>query len=366
MILHFFLTLACGCAVGLLVAKCKVPSGLMIGAIIGAALLNILLGAAYIPRPTKVVVQIIAGSFIGCSMKRSDVKRLPKIIKPMLIMLGGFFALNLVAGFVIHAISPLDWATAFMSAVPGGVSDTPIIASDMGADAPKVAVMQTVRLIFGLGVFPSLILAWDTRRLQPRGNATPQVAQEIIEQGTKKSPQSVVKEKRRASKTRSVVATFGVTSIAGMLGRQLPIPAGTFIFAIVAALLLKLVFDFAYIPAWVRKCAQVLSGCYIGASIFLNDVLEMRFLVLPLLVIIAGYMANCYLTGKLIQRTCGFSRRESMLVTIPAGASDMALITADLGIENPDIMILQVIRLVAVMTLFPQTIHLLLVLVAGL
>jgi membrane AbrB-like protein len=227
--------------------------------------------------------------------------------------------------------------------------------------------MQTVRLIFGLGVFPSLILAWDTRRRQPRGNVTPQVAQEIIGQETTKSPQNVVKKKRRASKTRSwraVVATFGVTSVAGILGRQVPIPAGTFIFAIVAALLLKLVFDFAYIPSWVRKCAQVLSGCYIGASIFLNDVLEMRFLVLPLLVIIAGYMANCYLTGKLIQRTCGFSRRESMLVTIPAGASDMALIAADLGIENPDIMILQVIRLVAVMTLFPQTIHLLLLLVA--
>jgi membrane AbrB-like protein len=325
----------------------------MIGAIIGTALLNILFGAAYIPRPTKVVVQIIAGSFIGCSIKRSDVKRLPMIIKPMLIMLGGFFALNIVAGFVIHAISPLDWATAFMSAVPGGVSDTPIIASDMGADAPKVAVMQTVRLIFGLGVFPSLILAWDTRRPQPH-IAAPQPVEK--------------KEKHGPAKTRSwkaVVATFGVTGIAGLLGRQLPIPAGAFIFAIVAALVLKLVFNFAYIPTWVRKCAQVLSGCYIGASIFLNDVLEMRFLVLPLLVIIVGYMANCFLTGKLIQRTCGFSRRESMLVTIPAGASDMALIAADLGIENPDIIILQVIRLVAVMTLFPQMIHLLLVLVAG-
>ncbi|MDR3284626.1 MAG: AbrB family transcriptional regulator [Treponema sp.] len=360
LIFNLFLTLASGIAFGLLAAKLKVPGGLMIGAIIGAALLNILSGAGYMPRFAKTTVQIIAGAFIGCSLERGDIKRLPKILKPMLIMLGGFFTLTVLAGFVIHTVSPLDWATAFMSAVPGGISDTPIIAADMGADTPKVAVMQTARLIFGLGVFPSLILTYDTRRL--KRNAPPEVPKPA---GEKRAASGVLpKRKPFAQSWLSCAATLAAGSIAGIFGRLTPIPAGAFVFSIIAVLILKLLFDFAWIPRRIKQCAQVLSGCYVGAGIFLQDVLEMRYLALPLAVIIAGYMANCFLTGKIIQKFCGFTRRESMLITIPAGASDMALIASDLGVENPDIMILQVTRLLAVMTLFPQAIHLILIIVS--
>jgi uncharacterized membrane protein AbrB (regulator of aidB expression) len=51
--------------------------------------------------------------------------------------------------------------------------------------------------------------------------------------------------------------------------------------------------------------------------------------------------------------------KESMLITIPAGAADMALISGDLGVDNPDIALLQVARLIGVLALFPQVINLL-------
>jgi membrane AbrB-like protein len=147
--------------------------------------------------------------------------------------------------------------------------------------------------------------------------------------------------------------------IAGILGKLTALPAMSFVFPIAAVLLLKMVFDFAYIPPILKKCGQVLSGCYVGSGIFMKDFLEMRFLLVPVALIIAGYMVNCYLTGKLIKKTCGFTMKESMLITIPAGASDMALISGDLGIANPDIVLLQVARLIGVLALFPQVINLL-------
>jgi uncharacterized membrane protein AbrB (regulator of aidB expression) len=73
---------------------------------------------------------------------------------------------------------------------------------------------------------------------------------------------------------------------------------------------------------------------------------------------VLGYLANCYFTGKIIRKTCGFTRKESMLITTPAGASDMALISADMGVENTDVIIMQVVRAVTVMTFFPQIINL--------
>jgi len=51
----------------------------------------------------------------------------------------------------------MDLVTSLMCAIPGGMSDIPIISEEMGADSGKVAVMQFVRMVFGIGVFPSMI-----------------------------------------------------------------------------------------------------------------------------------------------------------------------------------------------------------------
>ena len=280
-------------------------------------------------------------------MEKSDVKRLPKIIKPTIIMITGLLILNLVAGILIHWVSPLDWVTSFMSVIPGGISDTPIIAAVMGADGPKVAVMQIVRQVLGIGVFPLLILTYDNNRNKLEEN----------------DYREAYTEERQKSKTKSwqaFICTLIVASIFGLLGNKAGISAGTFVFSIISVLILKLLFDFAYLPKWLKKFAQILSGCYLGNTIVMSDVLDLRHLLIPLLIIIIGYMANCFITGIILNKTCGFTRKEAMLITTPAGASDMALISSDMGVENTDVIILQILRAVIVMTFFPQIISLIL------
>lgn len=339
-ILFFILTLAIGTGLGFLCNRLKIPGGFMVGAVVGVAMINIIWGAAFLPKDSKLLVQIIAGAFIGCSMEKSDIQRLPKIIKPALVMLASFLALNIITGFVIYFISSLDLVTSLMSTVPGGISDTPIIADSMGADAPKVAVMQIVRQVLGIGVLPSLIMIYDRRK-------------KLTNQNTRET----YVEKRQKSKTRSwkaLVVTLVVAAVFGLLGKWSGFPSGSFVLPIIAVLILKLKFDFAFLPKKLKQGAQILSGCYIGSMIGLDDMINLKCLALPLLVIIIGYIANCFLTGLFISKQFGFSRKEAMLITTPAGASDMALISSDMGIQNTDIVILQVVRAVVVMTLFPQ------------
>jgi hypothetical protein len=47
-----------------------------------------------------------------------------------------------------------------------------------------------------------------------------------------------------------------------------------------------------------------------------------------------------------------------MLVATPAGATDMALISGDLGISSLDLNVLQIIRMITVVSIFPQIIRL--------
>jgi len=154
--MNLLITLAVGCIVGYIFYRLKIPGGMMVGALVGAVALNLATELAVMPSAARVAAQITAGGFVGASVEKKDVLRIPKLAKPALILLGGMLMVNMTMGVVIHLTSNVDWLTAFMCAVPGGMSDTPIIAAEMGANGAAVVLMQFCRLVSGIGVFPAM------------------------------------------------------------------------------------------------------------------------------------------------------------------------------------------------------------------
>lgn len=338
---HLGITLFIGGVFGFLFFKLRVPGGMMVGALLAVSVLSVCTDWAYMPSYARVAAQITAGAFIACTVEKSDLKRLPHIVKPAAILLGGMLCLNLLMGFLIHAVTDLDWITSFMCAVPGGMSDTPIIAADMGGNGGKVAVMQFARLLTGIGVFPSLILTVTKKEAIPQQEARVQTHSS----GGKHPAEFIL--------------TVVVAGVFGVIGKLSGVPVGALLFALIGVIALKLLFDRACLPMWMKRAAQVLSGCYIGSSVTLQDVVELKDLIPAVILLLLGYMVACLTIGRVMAKTCGMSRRESMLAATPAGASDMALISADLGIQSPDLIVLQVVRMLVVISLFPQIIHLL-------
>lgn len=347
-VMKLLATVAVGVVCGLAFKRLKVPAGYMVGAFAGVAVLNCTTAAAWVPDGTRTAVQIIAGAFVGCSMERSDVARLRFIAGPVAIMLAACLVLMLAAGACIYATSSLDLVTALMCAVPGGINDIPIVAADMGADAPAVAMLQLVRQVMGIAVLPAAIAAFDRMRAA-RGNA-----------GKRADDATSSTGKRAKSSQKSLASTVAVlacAAVAGIVGKATGIPGMTFAFAIAAALVMKLGLDFAFIPRWVKKACQLAAGCYLGTLLTWEGVAGIPALAVPVLIVVAFYTANCFVTGKIEQKLFGYSRKEGMLIASPAGASDMALIMDDMGIENTDVVIMQVVRATVVMAVFPQIVN---------
>jgi len=353
LLLKLLLTLAAGGVVGFIFVFLKVPNGLRIGALLGAALLQIFFGTAWVPSQTKYVVQVVAGAIIGCTMEKSDLRRLPWIIKPTAILIGTFLILNLSVGALIHVIGPLDWVTALLCVIPGGITDIPIIAADMGADTPKVALVQLARYIMGVALFPPMILAFDNFLVRNTKGSNSFSSSASVAGDMKR-------EKSKVNSFAALACTLAVGSAGGFAGYLIGIPAGAFLFSSIVVLVLKLKFDFAYISPGAKRIALLISGCYIGSLITMEDVRSFGLLALPLFITLGGYIANCFISGKIISKTCGFSRKESMLATTPAGASDIALNLEDLRVANTDIIVMHIFRSLIAIGLFPQIINILL------
>ncbi len=332
------LTLLCACAVGLLLDRLRVPGGMMIGAVIGACALNLATGNACMPPIAKTCAQIIAGAFIGSGVRRADVRAMRAVYKPACILLPGLLIVNIAAGYAMHAAGGIDLLTALFASTPGGISDIPLIAADLGADAGVVTVLQFIRFLMGIALFPALIRLMSGERA-----------------GEKR-----VKGKRnRAPGTPVAMAiTLAVAAACGLAGKFSGMPGGTMALATLGTIALKWFFPPTWTPRGLRKAAQLMSGAFVGASMGAKELSTLGTLWLPALLLLTCYMLGAYLIALALRKAKCFDFKESLLAATPAGASDMALISADLGVKNVGLVILQVLRLVVVISLFPSILSL--------
>lgn len=335
---NIILTLIASLAGGMLFLKLKVPGGVLVGGIIGTTILSMTTQMAEMPFTARLIAQIIAGAFIGSSVDRDDLKKMKTIYKPFLIVIASLAVVNLVAGTLVFYFGPLDRLTSFMCCVPGGMSDTPLIASELGAQMPPVVIMQFVRMVTGIGVFPGLILF-----------LTKGEGETVVE----KSETHTVK-KKKASSVSLTAGSLLIAGIFGVIGRKLGVPSGALLFAIITILIMKLAGVPIVYPKWIKRAAQILSGAYIGCSVGLDTLYMLPQLIVPALIIIGIYMINAFITGNIIHKVCGISKRESMLMVTPAGATDMALISADIGVNSPNLIVLQIVRMLTVISIFPN------------
>ena len=338
------LTLLVGGLFGLIFLKLKVPGGAMIGAVCGALLLSLTLHRAYMPYPAKLIAQVVAGCYISCSVQKQDLLQLRHMYRIVLMVIGSFLALNLISGTLLYLFGPLELLTALLCTVPGGMSDVPLIAADMGAEVSSVVILQFIRLCAGIGLFPTWI-TWVARR---RGR---ECGQSASEEGT--SLQGGGGEIGRTP-IHILAGTLLIALFSGILGHILGVPAGPLIFSIIATLIVKLFLFPVCLPRNIKRCAQVLSGTYIGCSISYESLLGIHRLILPALFVVAMYMLNARLTGALLHKKFQIPIKEAMLMVTPAGASDMALIAADIGVHSPTLVVTQILRMLAAAAVFPM------------
>lgn len=334
---------------GLLLSKFKVPGGLLIGSIVFAAVYNVITGDAYMTLSIKAFAQTITGAYIGSLATREDLAHLPKVIKPLALVMLAFLFVNLLSGFLIYFLSPMDLCSALLSTMPGGVSDTVLIALDMGADVTKVAVMQLVRLFFGIGMLPIIVKLTDTV-VTKRSQADESVSET--------DSATAIKPKQKESPAHWAI-TVALIAASGILGKLVGIPAGVMLFSMVTMILIRMkLYESIEPPKIIRVSAQILIGACVGAQVTRNEINELPYIILPIVIMVTLYIAACLLMGFLLHKKFGMDLREGMLCQSPAGATEMALIAADMGIDSTSLVVIQIARLIVVMAIFPQIISL--------
>lgn len=341
-------TLLVGALGGLLLQKLKFPAGAMVGAMAATALWSILTGKAVMPDSGRVLTQMIAGAYIGASIQYQDVLALRRIIAPAFVMIALMIGLDLVMGWILYRTTSLDLPTALMAAAPGGLMDISLMAADVGADPSRVAILQLLRLTSVLSFFPVMLkkigegLDHRHREAHTPLEVTPG-QREIL------TNQWYLSRRTRAN----VLLTLAVAGVTGVLGAVLGIPAGALTFAMIGTAAFNILTGRGYLPDGLRRVTQILAGILIGVRMTWADLVALRQVLVPALVMIIGIITINLIVGWLLHRISGLSLITALIASVPGGATDISLIARDLGGDPSKVAVLQLFRYVFVVAVYP-------------
>ncbi len=344
--MEFFITILVGMLGAGIGLKLKVPAGAMIGSLFSVAVFNILTDSAYLPESYKIITQISTGTFIGAKITFDDIKGLKKVFFPAFLMVVLMGVFNIFMGMLIHYLTSIDIVTALFATAPGGIADMTIISYDFGADSSKVAVLQLIRLISVVTIIP-VIIKFLTKKY---GSLRNEERKEFIyQENEKKQPEEI----SFSQKLKNTLITLCIGAVTGVVGFAAGIPAGAMSVSMTGVAVYNIFFSKAFMPVKLRQFIQVLAGAMIGAKMGMKDLLSLKEIAVPIFIIIFGFCLMNFLLGLLIYKITDFSIQTSFFSASPGGMSDMSIIASELGADSAKVAVMQFLRLVSVVAVYP-------------
>ncbi|MEK0312598.1 AbrB family transcriptional regulator [Cohnella sp. 56] len=157
----------------------------------------------------------------------------------------------------------------------------------------------------------------------------------------------------------SAPLTFAVALAGGWAARRLRLPAGALVGGMVAVSAMQLLSGTAYVPVLSRPVLQIAGGALLGHAIGRADLVNLRAMIRPALLLILGLIAVNLGLGYLLHALCGMNLTTALFASAPGGVSDMALIIEELKGDTTTVSILQVFRLFGIYLLYPPLFRLL-------
>ncbi|MBV1757645.1 MAG: AbrB family transcriptional regulator [Dethiosulfatibacter sp.] len=351
--INLSITLVVAIFFGVTALKLKIPAGALLGAILGVALLNSLTDLAYFPYYIKTFSTSLIGAYIGCRISIGDLRQIKTIIKPSLFMILVMIGYNLISSKILSLVSCIDFYTAFLALAPGGVTDMTLLAMDIKANASIVSTVQMIRLLSIIGFTP-FIIKYSILLSDRIGYGCEHITE--LSQGSNEI--AITKSRNlffefRNTKTYRIVLTLAIGILSGILGKLSNLPAGILCFSICGVAVFNIFTNQGYLPLSLRRFAQILSGTLIGLRFSHQELLEVWNSIVPVMIIILGWMLLNQVLGIIISRWVKIPLVTALFSSSAGGLTDMGIIASEMGGNAALITSFQLSRLLSVLLLYP-------------
>ena len=143
-------------------------------------------------------------------------------------------------------------------------------------------------------------------------------------------------------------------ALGGSLGaKKLRIPMGEILGPVFVVILLNLLTPLAAFPSGCRTLVQFCLGAVVASRISREDVVGIKKMALPFLLIISGLAVYTLICASIIFVCTDFDIPTALLCCAPGGMSDMAMVAQDFGASSDYVSAVHVLRSLTIFAFSP-------------
>lgn len=142
----------------------------------------------------------------------------------------------------------------------------------------------------------------------------------------------------------NLLFTIIIAVIGSALFYKMKIPAGALIGAIIFSAGFNIFTGFGEFPQAMKTLVQAVAGGFIGQRVSRQDLTELKSVVGAGILILVSMIAYTFIVGALLAATSKLDLATALVATMPAGLSDIAIISSDLGADATQTTTLALVR----------------------
>jgi membrane AbrB-like protein len=109
------------------------------------------------PESYNIIAQMILGGFLGLTITRDVLTDIKTYLLASLIVLVLISIFGILTGYVVSRLTGMELYTALFGSAPGGMHEIMALSQAYDVDHSAVVVMQTVRRILIVVVYPLFV-----------------------------------------------------------------------------------------------------------------------------------------------------------------------------------------------------------------
>lgn len=286
-----------------------IPGGAMSGSVIFVAILSYFGAATQLGNMLRLVAMAITGTSIGSAIEPAMLRNVANYPVSIFIMTICVVAVTASSTLVSVLISRWSKPTALLAAVPGSMAYILSVSLSMGADLPRVAVVQMSRVIFLVVLLPLIIVAESGVHLGPIS-------------GTINDPPLVM-------------AYTAVIAVAlGLVFVRMKIGGGMLFGAMIASGVIHATgFAPGRIPMPIMLIGQIMIGAWAGSRFAGFDWSLFGRTILASSLAIGTSLAVSFVFASLASSLLGLPFGATLIAYAPGGLEAMMVLALGLGID---------------------------------
>lgn len=354
--LHTTLLFLLGIGGWKLFARLHVPAPDLIGALFMTSI-PFILGYPFVFANGTVSLssKLILGGYLGLLMDRSTLGKLKTLVVPASLVVLWMISLSIISGFILYKVTDLSVETAFLGSTAGGIAEMAIIGLSFHADTVTVTVLQLFRVVLFLLVMP-FAAQWQIKRTYSKNKKNKHPNIELYTEPEAKLLSN--KEEKQPSIKCYVVAKalllMGTTLAGGILGKALGLPAGDMIGAMVlVGVMNTLLGPLPEIPSLLRHFARIGIGITMAQQLTPETIQKLSGLIIPVFLLGTLMLTSGFLLSRFLHRFTGWDSGTCLLVSSPAGISQMSIVAEEVGADPLVVSVLHTARLLSIIIFLP-------------